>query len=82
MKLLNSGHYSGGVGLLEETLKLYLREHDLCQRDCEGTAPLSPDVDFYTALSGSCRGELQKRKRRRPPRLTLVHRRLRQRVEV
>lgn len=54
VKLLNSGNYSGSVGLLEETLKLYLHEHDLCQRDCEGVIQLLPDVDFYTALSGLC----------------------------
>eukprot|EP00066_Takifugu_rubripes_P000647 XP_003961304.1 PREDICTED: synaptonemal complex protein SC65-like [Takifugu rubripes] len=51
VKLLNSGNFSGGVELLEETLKLYLHEHDLCQRDCEGIVHLLPDVDFYTALS-------------------------------
>lgn len=54
MKLLNSGNYSGGVLLLEETLKLYLHEHDLCQSDCEGVVQLLPDADFSTALSGWC----------------------------
>lgn len=54
MKLINSGDYSGSVEHMEEALRLYLREHDLCQADCEGIGQRSPDSDFYTVIAGWC----------------------------
>lgn len=35
---------------MEEALRLYLQEHDLCQADCEGITPRSPDSDFYAFI--------------------------------
>ncbi|XP_070707395.1 endoplasmic reticulum protein SC65-like [Pempheris klunzingeri] len=51
VKLIGSGDYSGGVEHMEEALRLYLHEYDLCQADCEGISQLSPDTDFYTVIA-------------------------------
>ncbi|XP_045924573.1 cartilage-associated protein-like isoform X2 [Micropterus dolomieu] len=50
VKLINSGDYSSSVEHMEEALRLYLHEHDLCQADCEGITPRSPDSDFYAFI--------------------------------
>ena len=52
MKLINSGDYSSGAEHMEDALRLYLHEHDLCQADCEGISQLSPHTDFYTVIAG------------------------------
>lgn len=52
VKLISSGDYSGSVEHMEEALRLYLHEYDLCQADCEGISQLSPDSDFYTIIVG------------------------------
>ncbi|XP_041671802.1 endoplasmic reticulum protein SC65-like [Cheilinus undulatus] len=52
IKLVNSGDYSSSVGHMEEALRLYLREYNLCQADCEGISQLSPHSDFYTVVAG------------------------------
>uniref|UniRef100_A0A3Q1G269 Prolyl 3-hydroxylase family member 4 (inactive) n=1 Tax=Acanthochromis polyacanthus TaxID=80966 RepID=A0A3Q1G269_9TELE len=46
-----SGDYSSSVEQLEETLKLYLQEYDLCQSDCEDISQLSADRDFYAVIA-------------------------------
>ncbi|XP_019120327.2 endoplasmic reticulum protein SC65 isoform X2 [Larimichthys crocea] len=51
VKLINSGDYDGGVEHMEESLRLYLHEHDLCQADCEGIGQLLPDSDFYAVIA-------------------------------
>ncbi|KAI3365224.1 hypothetical protein L3Q82_010321 [Scortum barcoo] len=51
VKLASSGDYSSSVEHMEEALRLYLHEHDLCQADCEGISQLSPDGDFYTVIA-------------------------------
>nr|XP_040032873.1 endoplasmic reticulum protein SC65-like isoform X2 [Gasterosteus aculeatus aculeatus] len=51
VKLANSGAYSRSVELMEEALRLYLDEYDLCQADCEGVNQLSPHQDFYAAMA-------------------------------
>ncbi|KAK2820438.1 hypothetical protein Q5P01_023397 [Channa striata] len=51
VKLCGSGDYSGSVGHMEEALRLYLRQYELCQVDCEGIGQLLPDVDFYTIVA-------------------------------
>ncbi|KAM3592084.1 uncharacterized protein V6R79_012376 [Siganus canaliculatus] len=51
VKLANSGDYSSSIEHMEEALKLYLQEHDLCQADCEGLSQLSPDRDFYAVIT-------------------------------
>ncbi|XP_004078324.1 endoplasmic reticulum protein SC65-like [Oryzias latipes] len=48
VKLVASGEFSSGVDHLEEALKLYLEEFNLCQSDCEGTCQPSTAADFYT----------------------------------
>ncbi len=52
VKLISAGDYSSGVELMEEALRLYLHEYDLCQADCEGISQLSPDSDFYSVIAG------------------------------
>lgn len=53
VRLVNSGDYSGAVAHLEEALRLYLHECDLCRADCEGVVSLlPPDTDFYAVLAG------------------------------
>jgi len=52
VKLVSSGNYSSSIEDLEEALKLYLHEYDLCQADCEGISQLSPDRDFYAVIAG------------------------------
>ncbi|XP_034070291.1 endoplasmic reticulum protein SC65-like [Gymnodraco acuticeps] len=51
VKLINSGDYSGGVKDMEEALRFYLLEFELCQADCEGISQLSPDRDFYAVIA-------------------------------
>uniref|UniRef100_A0A3P8TCQ9 Prolyl 3-hydroxylase family member 4 (inactive) n=1 Tax=Amphiprion percula TaxID=161767 RepID=A0A3P8TCQ9_AMPPE len=51
VKLISSGDYSSSVEQLEETLKLYLQEYDLCQSDCEDISQLSADRDFYAVIA-------------------------------
>ncbi|XP_060884838.1 endoplasmic reticulum protein SC65-like [Labrus mixtus] len=51
VKLVNSGDYSDSVGHMEDALRLYLREFELCQADCEGISQLSPDSDLYTVIA-------------------------------
>ncbi|XP_041830223.1 endoplasmic reticulum protein SC65-like [Melanotaenia boesemani] len=51
VKLASSGDYSSSVEHLEEALRLYLQEFDLCQVDCEGISQFSPDRDFYTVMA-------------------------------
>ena len=53
VELVTSGDYSSSVEHMEEALRLYLQEFDLCQADCEGISQLSPDTDFYTLIAGS-----------------------------
>lgn len=53
VRLVNSGDYSSAVDHLEEALRLYLHECDLCRADCDGVVPLlPPDTDFYAVLAG------------------------------
>ncbi|CAJ1080991.1 endoplasmic reticulum protein SC65-like [Xyrichtys novacula] len=59
VKLVNSGDYSSSVGHLEEALRLYLREYDLCQAECEGIGQLSPDIDLFTVMADLFTGILQ-----------------------
>lgn len=49
---MSSGDYSSSVELLEEVLRLYLQEYDLCQAECEGIGHFSPDRDFYSLIAG------------------------------
>ncbi|XP_047465286.1 endoplasmic reticulum protein SC65-like [Mugil cephalus] len=52
VKLVSSGDYSSGVELLEEALRLYLQEYDLCEADCEGLiGHLLADGDFYAVVA-------------------------------
>ncbi|XP_044033573.1 endoplasmic reticulum protein SC65-like [Siniperca chuatsi] len=51
VKLISSGDHSSGVDHMEEALRLYLHEYDLCQADCEGVGQLSPDSDFYAVIA-------------------------------
>ncbi|CAN9508583.1 unnamed protein product [Ophioblennius macclurei] len=51
VKLVISGDYGGSIEHLEEALKLYLREHELCQTDCEAVGHLSSNKDFYGGLA-------------------------------
>ncbi|XP_037546994.1 endoplasmic reticulum protein SC65-like [Nematolebias whitei] len=51
VKLMSSGDYSSSVELLEEVLRLYLQEFDLCQAECEGIGHFSPDRDFYSLIA-------------------------------
>ncbi|KAM4525454.1 endoplasmic reticulum protein SC65-like [Odontesthes bonariensis] len=51
VKLVSSGNYSNSIEHLEEALRLYLHEYDLCQADCEGIGQLSPDRDFYAVIA-------------------------------
>ncbi|XP_074518759.1 endoplasmic reticulum protein SC65-like [Halichoeres trimaculatus] len=51
VKLVTSGDFSSSVVHMEEALRLYLREFDLCQAECEGMSHLSADTDFYAAIA-------------------------------
>ncbi|XP_069547918.1 endoplasmic reticulum protein SC65-like [Brachyistius frenatus] len=51
VKLVSSGDYGSSVEHLEEALRLYLQEYDLCRADCEGIRQLSSDRDFYTVIA-------------------------------
>lgn len=51
VKLCNSGDYSSSIELLEETLRLYLHEFDLCQAQCEGISQLPADRDFHAVIA-------------------------------
>uniref|UniRef100_A0A3Q3KQD1 Leprecan-like alpha-helical domain-containing protein n=1 Tax=Monopterus albus TaxID=43700 RepID=A0A3Q3KQD1_MONAL len=50
--LISSGDYSSSVKHLEEALRLYLHEYELCQVDCEGLSQLVSDRDFYAVIAG------------------------------
>lgn len=52
VRLVNSGDYSSAVDHLEEALRLYLHECDLCRADCEVVVPLPPATDYYMVLAG------------------------------
>uniref|UniRef100_A0A8C6WH79 Prolyl 3-hydroxylase family member 4 (inactive) n=1 Tax=Neogobius melanostomus TaxID=47308 RepID=A0A8C6WH79_9GOBI len=51
VKLVNSADYGSSTDQLEEALKLYLREYELCQYECEGVSQLPPDMDLYSAIA-------------------------------
>ncbi|MED6235578.1 hypothetical protein ATANTOWER_029391 [Ataeniobius toweri] len=51
VKLFNSGNYNSSIEYLEEALRLYLQEYDLCQAECEGIGHFSSDRDFYALLA-------------------------------
>ncbi|XP_028332381.1 endoplasmic reticulum protein SC65-like [Gouania willdenowi] len=51
VKLISSGDYSTSIHYLEETLRLYLHEYDLCQADCEGVGKIPADKDFYALIA-------------------------------
>ncbi|XP_015253511.1 PREDICTED: synaptonemal complex protein SC65-like [Cyprinodon variegatus] len=51
VKLLDSGNYNSSVKRLEEALRLYLQEFDLCQAECEGINHFSSEMDFYELLT-------------------------------
>ncbi|XP_054454466.1 endoplasmic reticulum protein SC65-like [Anoplopoma fimbria] len=51
VNLVNSGDYSSSVEHMEEALRLYLHEYDLCQADCEGISQLSTHSDFYAVIA-------------------------------
>ncbi|XP_042363389.1 endoplasmic reticulum protein SC65-like [Plectropomus leopardus] len=51
VKLINAGDYSSGAEHMEEALRLYLHEYDLCQADCEGISQLSPHSDLYAVIA-------------------------------
>ncbi|XP_031170980.1 endoplasmic reticulum protein SC65-like [Sander lucioperca] len=51
VKLIHTGDYSSSVEHMEEALRLYLQEYDLCQADCEGICQLSPHSDFYAVIA-------------------------------
>ncbi|XP_049419637.1 endoplasmic reticulum protein SC65-like [Epinephelus fuscoguttatus] len=51
VKLINSGDFSTGVEHMEDALRLYLHEYDLCQADCEGISQLTPHTDFYAVIA-------------------------------
>ncbi|RVE59461.1 hypothetical protein OJAV_G00188750 [Oryzias javanicus] len=48
VKQVASGEFSSAVDHLEDALKIYLQEFQLCQSDCEGVRPLPAATDFYT----------------------------------
>lgn len=53
VKLVSSHDYSRSIEHLEEALRLYLQEYELCQADCEGIIQLhSADMDFYAVIAG------------------------------
>lgn len=52
VRLITSGDYGGSVEPMEEALRLYMHEYQMCQVDCEGVAHVSPDKDLYTVLAG------------------------------
>lgn len=52
VQLVSSGDYSSAAEHLEEALKLYLHECDLCWAECEGIVQLPTDSDFYAAVAG------------------------------
>ncbi|KAM6897204.1 endoplasmic reticulum protein SC65-like [Xenentodon cancila] len=54
VKLISSGDYGSSIEHLEEALRLYLQEFDLCQASCEAISQLSPDKDFYTVIAEVC----------------------------
>ncbi|XP_028286192.1 endoplasmic reticulum protein SC65-like [Parambassis ranga] len=51
VKLINSHDYSRSIEHLEEALRLYLQEYELCQADCDGIIQLSADRDFYAVIA-------------------------------
>ncbi|MEQ2209896.1 hypothetical protein XENOCAPTIV_005533, partial [Xenoophorus captivus] len=51
VKLFNSGNYNSSIEHMEEALRLYLQEYDLCQAECEGIGNFSSDRDFYALLA-------------------------------
>ncbi|XP_032429478.1 endoplasmic reticulum protein SC65-like [Xiphophorus hellerii] len=51
VKLVDLGKYSGGSERLEEALRLYLQEYDLCQAECDGIGHFSSHTDFYALLA-------------------------------
>ncbi|KAF7652609.1 hypothetical protein LDENG_00094540 [Lucifuga dentata] len=59
VKLISSGDYSSSVDHMEEALRLYLHEYELCQADCEGISRLTPGSDFYPAVADVCVGVLK-----------------------
>ncbi|KAM8836108.1 endoplasmic reticulum protein SC65-like [Spinachia spinachia] len=59
VKLADSGDYGRSVALMEEALRLYLDEYDLCQADCEGVDRLPPHRDFYAAIADVCADTLR-----------------------
>ncbi|KAM4716367.1 cartilage-associated protein-like [Anableps anableps] len=51
VKLVDLGNYSSSIEHLEEALRLYLQEYDLCQAECEGISHFPSDKDFYALLA-------------------------------
>lgn len=51
VKLVNSGDYADSTDRLEEALRLYLHEHELCQAECEGFSHFPSNNDLYAAIA-------------------------------
>lgn len=49
---MNSGDYADSTDRLEEALRLYLHEHELCQAECEGFSHFPSTNDLYAAIAG------------------------------
>ncbi|XP_072311763.1 endoplasmic reticulum protein SC65-like [Eucyclogobius newberryi] len=51
VKLVTSEDFDGSTDQLEEALKLYLHEFELCQYDCEGVSHLPQHQDLYATIT-------------------------------
>ncbi|KAK7919549.1 hypothetical protein WMY93_010833 [Mugilogobius chulae] len=51
VKLVNSEDYDRSTVHLEEALKLYLHEFELCQYECEGVSHVPPNLDLYAIIT-------------------------------
>ncbi|KAJ0016006.1 hypothetical protein NQD34_014296 [Periophthalmus magnuspinnatus] len=51
VKLVNSEDFNRSIDQLEEALKLYLHESELCQYECEGVPHIPPNQDLYATIT-------------------------------
>ncbi|XP_056152671.1 endoplasmic reticulum protein SC65-like [Lampris incognitus] len=49
--LISSGDYSSSIDHMEKALRLYFKEYDMCQAECEGTNRPSQVKDLYPVLA-------------------------------
>ncbi|KAM3859949.1 endoplasmic reticulum protein SC65-like [Diretmus argenteus] len=54
VKLAGSGDYSSSIEHMEDALRLYLHEYELCQAECEWTSQPSAVSDVYPVLADAC----------------------------